>query len=112
MNKYDPYHQCIKWNNCCKENIDLLADNFTYNKLILKYGKYSKRLNFTYPTWHWYMEYFFEDLPNPEIMLPTDCGVCFVCIVRKGSCEYVFKQKPTTYKEWYAKKKKEFEIEA
>ena len=104
MNNYDPYHQCATWEACCKRNISFLDTNLAYRKLIDKYGKYSKTLNFTYSFFFWYDECFFEDLPNPDVMLPTDCGVCFICISSKGKSDCVFKQNPNTYKKWHIQK--------
>ena len=111
MSIYDPYHKCEKWNLCCENNLTLLRKNPSYKRFTKKYGKYSKTLNFTYSDWIWYMECFFEDLPHPNDMFPTDCGVCFVCVYGSGTYECICHQPLNTYKDWYNEKLKLWVLE-
>lgn len=107
---YDPYHQCESWSQCCQNNKRLLMLNPLYQGMIWKHGKYGKRLKLTYSYYAWYMEWFFDELPHPDIMASTDCGVCFVCVPSKGRRKCIFRQEPGTYTQWYEKKRKQFDM--
>tara|TARA_B110000483_G_C18137121_1_gene519938 strand:- start:571 stop:813 length:243 start_codon:yes stop_codon:yes gene_type:complete len=75
--------------------------------MIKKYGKYGKYLKLHYSYWRWYMECFFDDLHDPDLIAPTDCGVCFVCVSNVvPTC--IFPQEPGTYKDWHEGKKAKY----